>query len=109
MYDRMNKNASGYSPKGFDSQNDLAAGKLAFFLSSTSTLPFMKDLADKAPFSWSIANLRQATTDATKQKTVQLGANVAVFKSTLEKQLARWLFIKWFTETDHLAQFALTS
>ncbi len=64
MYDRMNKNGSGYSPKGFDFQNDLAAGKLAFFLSSTSTLPFMKDLADKAPFSWSIANLPQATTDA---------------------------------------------
>jgi ABC-type glycerol-3-phosphate transport system substrate-binding protein len=109
MYDRMNKDGTGYSPKGFDYQNDFAAGKLAFFLSSTSTVPFIKDLADKTPFKWSIANLPQATTDASKQKTVQFGANVAIFKSTPEKQLASWLFIKWMSDTDQSAQFASTS
>jgi len=107
MYDRMNKEATGYTPKGFDFQNDFAAGKLAFFLSSTSSVPFIKDLADKAPFKWSIANLPQ--TDPAKAKTVQFGANVAVFKSTPEKQLASWLFIKWFTDTEQSAQFASTS
>src|SRR3989454_10667579 len=107
MYDRMNKEATGYTPKGLAFQNDFAAGKLAFFLSSTSTLPFIKDLADKAPFKWSIANLPQ--TDPAKAKTVQFGANVAVFKSTPEKQLASWLFIKWFTDTEQSAQFASTS
>jgi len=108
MYDRGIKGGWAYSPAGFDYQNDMAAGKLAFFLSSTSTVPFMKDLADKTPnFHWSIANLPQS--DPTKAKTVQFGANVAVFKSTPEKQLASWLFIKWFTETDQSAQFASTS
>ena len=87
----------------------IATGKLAFFFSSTSTVPFMKDLADKAPFSWSIANLPQTATDPAKAKTVQFGANVAVFKSTPEKQLASWLFIKWMSETDQSAQFASTS
>src|SRR2546425_12609969 len=105
----MNKTGWGYSPKGFDFQAAPAAGKLAFFLSSTSTLPFIRDLADKAPFNWSIANLPQATTDASKQKTVQFGANVAVFKSTPEKQLASWLFIRWVSGTDQSAQFASTS
>jgi len=109
MYDRMNKNGSGYSPKSFDYQGDLATGKLAFFFSSTSTVPFMKQLADTAPFSWSIANLPQAATDPAKAKTVQFGANVAIFKSTPEKQLASWLFIKWMSETDQSAQFASTS
>src|SRR5213594_4997435 len=109
MYDRMNKNGSGYSPKSFDYQNDLATGKLAFFFSSTSTVPFMKQLADAAPFNWSIANLPQAATDPSKAKTVQFGANVAVFKSTPEKQLASWLFIKWMSDTDQSAQFASTS
>ena len=47
MYERMNENGSGYSPKSFDYQSDLATGKLAFFFSSTSTVPFMKDLADQ--------------------------------------------------------------
>jgi ABC-type glycerol-3-phosphate transport system substrate-binding protein len=109
MYDRMNKAGTGYTPKAFDFQNDFAAGKLAFFLSSTSTVPFIKDLADKTPFKWSIANLPQATTDATKQKTVQFGANVAIFKSTPEKQLASWLFIKWMSDPDQSAQFSSTS
>jgi len=109
MYDRMNKNGSGYSPKSFDYQSDLATGKLAFFFSSTSTVPFMKDLADKAPFSWSIANLPQAATDPAKAKTVQFGANVAVFKSTPEKQLASWLFIKWFSQQDNTADWATKS
>ncbi len=109
MYDRMNKNGSGYTPKSFDFQSDLATGKLAFFLSSTSTVPFMKDLADKAPFSWSIANLPQAATDPAKAKTVQFGANVAVFKSTPEKQLASWLFVKWFAEPAQTAEWAVKS
>jgi multiple sugar transport system substrate-binding protein len=110
MYDRGVKGGWAYSPAGFDYQNDMAAGKLAFFLSSTSTVPFMKDLADKTPgFHWAIANLPQSSTDPTKAKTVQFGANVAVFKSTPEKQLASWLFIKWFTDTDQSAQFASTS
>ena len=30
MYDRMNKNGSGYTPAGFDWQNDLPGGKLLF-------------------------------------------------------------------------------
>jgi len=98
MYDRMNKEGSGYTPAGFDWQNDLPGGKLLFYLSSTSSVPFLK---------WSIANLPQS--DPAKQKTVQFGANVAIFKSTAEKQLASWLFIKWMSETDQSAQFSATS
>jgi multiple sugar transport system substrate-binding protein len=108
MYDRGVKEGWAYNPSGFDFQNDMAAGKLAFFFSSTSTVPFMKELADKTPsFHWSIANLPQA--NPSSPKTVQFGANVAILKSTPEKQLASWLFIKWFTETDQSAQFASTS
>src|SRR5438874_3848359 len=107
MYDRMNKNGSGYSPKGFDYQNDLPGGKLLFYFSTTSSIPFLKDIADKTGAKWSIANLPQ--TDTAKPKTVQFGANVAIFKSTAEKQLASWLFIKWMGETDHSAPFAATS
>ncbi|TME66164.1 MAG: ABC transporter substrate-binding protein [Chloroflexi bacterium] len=107
MYDRMNKNGSGYTPAGFDWQNDLPGGKLLFYFSTTSSIPFLKDIADKTGAKWSIANLPQ--TDTAKPKTVQFGANVAIFKSTAEKQLASWLFIKWMSETDQSAQFAATS
>src|SRR5213083_3303084 len=60
------KDAGRAIPKTWD---EFEAGKLAFFLQSPSTLPFIRDLADQAPFSWSIANLPHATTDATKHKT----------------------------------------
>jgi ABC-type glycerol-3-phosphate transport system substrate-binding protein len=107
MYDRINKEATGYTPKGNDWQTDLAAGKLALYFSSTASLPFLKDVADRSGAKWSITNLPQS--DPAKARTVQFGANVAIFKSTTERQLASWLFVKWLTETDQTAQFAATS
>lgn len=107
MYDKFLKDGSGYQPKGFDFQDFFAQNKLAFFFSSTSSLPFVKTAADKLGTKWSIHNLPQ--TDAAKAKTVQFGANVAVLKSTPEKQLAAWEFIKWFSDTQQTADWATKS
>ncbi len=107
MYDTFLKEGTAYRPKGFDYQDFFAQGKLAFFFSSTSSLPFVKAAADKAGTHWSIANLPQ--NDASKAKTVQFGGNVAVLKSTPEKQLASWLFIKWFSDTEQTADWAVKS
>jgi ABC-type glycerol-3-phosphate transport system substrate-binding protein len=107
MVDRMSKEGSAYSPKGNDWQTDLAAGKVALSFSSSASLPFVKDLADRNGARWSIANLPQS--DPAKARTAQFGANVAIFKTTAERQLASWLFIKWLSETDQTAQFAATS
>ncbi len=107
MLDKFNKDGTGYTPKGFDFQDFFAQGKLAFFFSSTSSLPFVKAAADKSGAKWSIANLPQA--DAAKAKTVQFGANVAVLKTTPQKQLASWLFIKWFSESVQTADWATKS
>jgi multiple sugar transport system substrate-binding protein len=107
MYDRINKEGTGYSPKGNDWQTDFAAGRLALYFSSTASLPFIKDVADRSGARWSIASIPQS--DPTKARTAQFGANVAVLRSTTEKQLASWLFIRWLTETDQTAQFAATS
>ena len=107
MLDRMNKDGTAYSPKGNDWQTDFAAGKLALYFSSTSFVPFVKDVADRSNSKWSIANLPQA--DPSKARTVQFGANVAIFKTTAERELASWLFIKWLSDTDQAAQLAATS
>jgi ABC-type glycerol-3-phosphate transport system substrate-binding protein len=107
MYDRMNKEGTAYTPKGNDWQTDLSAGKLALYFSSTASLPFIKDVAERSGAGWSIANLPQS--DPANARTAQFGANVAIFKSTTARQLASWLFIKWLTETDQTAQFAATS
>ncbi|MSQ37344.1 MAG: ABC transporter substrate-binding protein [Chloroflexi bacterium] len=106
IIDRLVKGGYAQVPKGYDYQNDFGAGKLAFFMGSTSTRPFIKD-AIKGPLNWSIAQIPQ--TDPAKAHTVQYGANVAVLKSTPEKQLASWLFVKWFNDKERTAKWATTS
>ena len=107
MHDRMSKEGSAYIPKGIDWQTDLAMGRLALYISSTSWLPFVKNLSDKSGAHWGIANLPQA--DPTKPKTVQFGANLAIFRSTPSRELASWLFTKWLSDTDQAAQLAATA
>jgi ABC-type glycerol-3-phosphate transport system substrate-binding protein len=107
MADRMSKDGTAYSPKGNDWQTDLAAGKLALYFSSSSLLPFVMDVANRSGARLSVVNLPQA--DPATAKTVQFGANVAIFKSTTDRQLASWLFIRWLSDTDQTAALAATS
>src|SRR5947209_3892900 len=106
--DKQIKAGTAYVPKGFDYQNDFAAGKLAFFMGSTSTRPFITaGIPAGGKLTWSIAQIPQA--DPAKAKTVMYGANVGILKSTPQKQLAAWYFIKWFSETAQTAKWATTS
>jgi ABC-type glycerol-3-phosphate transport system substrate-binding protein len=58
--------------------------------------------AMKTPVNWTVGTPPGG-------KTVMFGANVAVFKSTPQKQLASWLFIKWFSEAETTADWATKS
>jgi ABC-type glycerol-3-phosphate transport system substrate-binding protein len=106
--DKMIKGGYAYVPKGFDYQNDFGAGKLAFFMGSTSTRPFITaGVPAGSKLSWSISQIPQ--TDPAKAKTVMYGANVGILKSTAQKQLAAWIFIKWFSDTQQTASWATKS
>jgi ABC-type glycerol-3-phosphate transport system substrate-binding protein len=106
MLDRLYKGGYAYTPTGFDWQNDLAQSKLAYAFSSTSSRPFIA-LAMKTPVNWTVGLPPQA--DPANGKTVMFGANIAVLKSTPQKQLASWLFIKWFSEQAQTADWATKS
>ncbi len=95
-----------YVPKGFDYQNDFGAGRALFVLESSTGRPFFR-AAMKAPINWSIVSIPQ--TDAAKAKTVMYGANIAIFKTTPEKQLATWLFVKWFADGQQTAKWSIAS
>src|SRR5947208_16473510 len=56
----------------------------------------------KTPVAWNVAAPPGG-------KTVMFGANVAIFKSTPQKHLASWLFIKWYSEQDNTADWATKS
>jgi multiple sugar transport system substrate-binding protein/sn-glycerol 3-phosphate transport system substrate-binding protein len=85
--------------KAFDDQTDFANGKAVFTFGSSSGIQFYKDAVDKgAKFNWSTAVPPHGT--GKDPVTIMYGANVSIFKSTPEKQLAAWLFIKYFTSKD---------
>jgi ABC-type glycerol-3-phosphate transport system substrate-binding protein len=100
MLSRLYKDGYAYTPSNFDWQNDFGT-KLAFAFQSTSSRPFIA-AAMKQPVNWTVGSPPGG-------KTVMFGANVAVFKSTPQKQLASWLFIKWFSEQDNTAEWATKS
>ena len=100
LLESMVKDGSAYQiAKQFDDQNDFGSGKAEFTLSSSAGLSFYKQAVDQgAKFTWGVAVPphgagQQPVTDA-------YGANVTVFKSTPEKQLAAWLFVKYFTSKE---------
>ena len=106
MMKRMIDAGSAYVPKGFDYQTDFGTTKALFVQESSTGRPFFVS-SFKQPINWSLTNIPQK--DPTKAATVQYGANVAIFKSTPEKQLASWLFVKWFADAAQTAEWAVKS
>ena len=96
----MVKDGSAYQiAKQYDDQNDFGAGKAVFTLSSSAGLSFYKQVVDQgAKFTWGVAPPPHGP--GQQPYTDLYGANVSIFKSTPEKQLAAWLFIKYFTSKE---------
>lgn len=109
LFQKLLQEGVAYVPSGFDYQTDFGVGKVAFVQESSTGRPFFVSSfpKDRPAPNWQIVSLPQ--TDPAKAKTVQYGANIIAFKSTPEKQLASWLFIKWFAEKDQTADWAIKS
>ncbi len=112
MIQRMFKNGCAVElPKteANGEQNRFAAGKLLFVTGSSSGLPFYASSIAKVekPFQWQYTMHPQANPD--KPIVNLYGASWSVLKTTPEKELAAWLFMKFFTEKDNTAAFATTS
>ncbi|MBV8083884.1 MAG: extracellular solute-binding protein, partial [Chloroflexi bacterium] len=100
------KYGASYLPNGFDWENDLAAQKTIARMDSSTSYAFIDPLIAKAPkpFKYTAA---APPTDGTHKVTVMYGANIAIFKTTPQKQEAAWEFIKWFTDTAQTAQWSI--
>lgn len=111
MRDLVKSGAARKIPKKYDDQTDFGNGLAAFTTGSTSGLTFYA-AAVKAnkngPFNWIIAPIPQ--TAASSAPAIDLfGASVSIPKSTPEKQLAAWLFVKWFSDAKQQAQWSHVS
>lgn len=82
-------------------QNAFGEGKVAFTMGSSSGFPFYQTaVSGGAKFNWSVALIPQGASNKAPV-TTSYGANIAMFnKSSAEKRLASWLFIKYFTSTE---------
>ena len=83
---------------------DFSTGRLLFASGSSSGLPFVKAAVNAgAQFEWSVAPLPRTT--PTPLMNVY-GASVSMPKSTPERELATWLFVRHFTSPEVQAGWA---
>ncbi len=91
----------------FGDQISFANGKLLFFIDSSSGLPYVAaGVNDGAAFDWSVAPLPRRTEDPVMNV---YGASVSMGRSTPERELATWLFIKYYTSPESQAKWARAS
>jgi len=89
-------------------QVDFGAGRAALLLATSSNFANQtKEVNGNGKFSWSIANIPHA--NGGSPATVLYGGSVAVFKSTPERQLAAWQFIKYFTSPEVTADWSVST
>lgn len=97
----------------YGDQSDFAVGKVLFAFSSVAGLPYYEQaVADEETgaqkFAWSVAPV-PAKEESITPTLNMYGPSITVFKSTPEQQLASWLFIKWWSDTEQTADWAATA
>lgn len=84
--------------EAYGDQADFGNYKVMFTMGSTSGLPFYDDAVKKGAggvFDWSVAAIPHSTPKAVLDV---YGASVSIPKTTPQRQLGAWLFVKWFSE-----------
>ncbi len=98
-------------PKKYDDQTDFGNGLVAFTTGSTSGLTYYAKAVQSnknGAFDWTVSAIPQLT--AAGAPAIDLyGASVSIPRTTPAKQLAAWLFIKWFSDPKQQAQWTHVS
>jgi multiple sugar transport system substrate-binding protein/sn-glycerol 3-phosphate transport system substrate-binding protein len=91
----------------YGDQTDFGAGRVLFTTSSSSGLNYYAKAVDEgAKFQWSVGAIPHTTADPVMNI---YGASLSIPKSTPEKELAAWLFLKYFTQPEVQAEWAQVS
>lgn len=101
----------GYARKiaeRYGDQTDFGNQKVLFTIGSSSGLPYYGmavEAGEAGEFEWSVA-----PPPYTEEPRVNVyGASVSVPLTTPERQLAAWLFVRWFTEPEQQAEWVTIS
>jgi ABC-type glycerol-3-phosphate transport system substrate-binding protein len=84
-----------------------SAGRVAMIFASTSDLPAIRDAVEnRSGFRWGIAPVPHGRLPVTFHVS---GPAWIVLRSTSEKQLAAWLFARWFASAEQTLAWALST
>lgn len=87
--------------------NEFSLGQLLFSTDSSTGLPYVESGVEAGVgFAWDVAPLPHTTEKAVVNV---YGASVAVCRTRPERQLAAWLFVKWFTEPEQQVRWVEAS
>ncbi len=107
LQEMFSEGCAGVVTERYGDQSDFGNGTLLFAIGSSSGLPYFgAAVSDGAAFEWGIAPLPRRTEDPVMNI---YGASVSMGQSTPEKELATWLFIKYYTGTEAQAKWAIAS
>jgi multiple sugar transport system substrate-binding protein len=95
------KSKAAYVSKGFDWQNDFGAKKVA--MSPPTTIAGDPFIAKAVNDAFEIGMAPVPTLPGKPLRSLFSGTNLAIMKSTPEKQQAAWDFVKWLTEPKQSA------
>ena len=92
----------------FGDQKEFSVGRVLFAQRSSSGIPFFRSAVEDggAGFRWDVTH--PPCSGAAPVVNVY-GASLAVGHTTPERELAAWLFIRWFTEPDQQARWVRAS
>jgi ABC-type glycerol-3-phosphate transport system substrate-binding protein len=103
---RMFMEGTAYQPaEQYGDQTDVSSSKAALALGTTAGIKYYASAfeSNSPDAEWGIAPPPHDTPDPVVDI---YGPSVCVFKTTPERQLAAWLFIRWFTERAQTAKWA---
>ncbi len=92
--------------EGMDSAG-FGMGQILFVLASSTAIPYVQSAVDAgARFAWALAPPPRTVAEPVVNI---YGAGIALAKTTPERELAAWLFLKWFTEPEQQARWVEVS
>ena len=105
LKDMSGRGCAGPTTKRSGDRSDFSAGRVLFTISTTDHLPdYREAVVAGAGFRWSVSPPPHSA-DRDGPRMNLYGASHSIFKSTPERQLAAWLYIRWMSEPEQQARW----
>ena len=111
MWGQFAKDGQGYTANGFEWQPEFGNGRIGNVQQSSTSFTFVKSEVEKGTKpKWGVGLIPQK--DVTKPATVMFGGNITVLRSPKGQELRQagaWEWIKFFTNKENAATWAVKS